>query len=88
MTTPHHRSDHRGAAVLLTVLVVVCWIATVALPLVASTLLRGVDAPADRSVTIVIAWFLTPFLAAVGATVGLVALQRSRRAVRRQAAPE
>ena len=64
---------------LLTVLVVVCWLATVGLPLVALSLMRSVDAPAETAVPLVFAWFLTPFLAAVGLTVGLVVLQRSRR---------
>ncbi|WP_148058301.1 hypothetical protein [Curtobacterium sp. PhB78] len=82
MTTPFRRSDHRGAAVLLMVLVVVSWVATIALPIVALSLMLHVEAPAERAVPIVIAWFMTPFMTAVGVTVGLVILQRSRRASR------
>lgn len=66
---------------LLTVLAVVCWVATITLPIVALSLMLRVEAPAERAVPIVIAWFLTPFMAAVGVTVGLVILQRSRRSV-------
>ncbi|MBF4584791.1 hypothetical protein [Curtobacterium sp. VKM Ac-2887] len=79
MTTPYRRSDHRGAAVLLTVLVVVCWVATIALPIVALSLMLHVEAPAERAVPIVIGWFMTPFMTALGVTIGLVILQRSRR---------
>lgn len=67
---------------LLVVLVVVAWAATVALPLYAWSLMLRVDAPEERAVPIVLGWFATPFIAAVGLTVGLVVLQRSRRAVR------
>lgn len=66
---------------LLTVLAVVCWVATITLPIVALSLMLRVEAPVERAVPIVIAWFLTPFMAAVGVTVGLVILQRSRRSV-------
>ncbi|TCL79867.1 hypothetical protein EDF23_102260 [Curtobacterium sp. PhB128] len=64
------------------VLVVVSWVATIALPIVALSLMLHVEAPAERAVPIVIAWFVTPFMTAVGVTVGLVILQRSRRASR------
>jgi hypothetical protein len=79
VTTPYRRSDHRAAGVLLIVLVVISWAATVALPLIALSLLLGVDAPADRTTTIVVGWFLTPFLSAAGLTVGLIVFRRSRR---------
>ncbi|WP_131920952.1 MULTISPECIES: hypothetical protein [unclassified Curtobacterium] len=60
----------------------VSWVATIALPIVALSLMLHVEAPAERAVPIVIAWFVTPFMTAVGVTVGLVILQRSRRASR------
>ncbi|MDT0232742.1 hypothetical protein [Curtobacterium sp. BRB10] len=82
MTNTPRRSDHRGAAVLLVVLVVVAWAASVALPLYAWSLMLRVDAPEERAVPIVLAWFVTPFIAAVGLTVGLVVLQRARRGAR------
>jgi hypothetical protein len=55
------------------------------LPLTVFVLLLGVDAPADRTTVIVLGAALTPALAAVGLTVGLVVLRRHAR--RRSAAP-
>ncbi|WIE72037.1 hypothetical protein [Curtobacterium sp. MCJR17_020] len=60
----------------------VSWGATIALPIVALSLMLHVEAPAERAVPIVVAWFMTPFMTAVGVTIGLVILQRSRRASR------
>ncbi|WIB31253.1 hypothetical protein [Curtobacterium sp. MCSS17_005] len=80
-------ASHRGAVVLLTVLVIASWTATVVLPLLVLHLLLGVDAPADRASPIGIGWFVTPALTAAGLTVGLVVLRRSRRAGARQPSP-
>jgi hypothetical protein len=71
-------APHRGAVILLTVLVTVSWVATVVLPLLVLRLLLGIEAPTDRVVPIVLGWFATPALAAAGLTVGLVILRRSR----------
>jgi hypothetical protein len=73
-------AQHRGAVVLLTVLVIVAWTAAVVVPVLMLRLLLGVDAPHDRLVTIVFASFLTFALLAAGLTVGLVVLRRSRQA--------
>ncbi|WP_412873099.1 hypothetical protein [Curtobacterium flaccumfaciens] len=80
-------APHRGAVVLLTVLVIASWTAAVVVPLLTLRLLLGIDAPHDRLVTIVLAAFLTFALLAAGSTVGLVILRRSRRAGARQPAP-
>ncbi|WP_186377218.1 hypothetical protein [Curtobacterium pusillum] len=79
MDTSPRPSSYRGATVLLAVLVTLAWIATVALPVTVFVLLRGVDAPADRTTVIVLGAALTPALAAVGLTVGLVVLRRHAR---------
>lgn len=87
MTIAPGTAPHRGAVVLLTVLVIASWAATVVLPLLVLHLLLSVDAPADRALPIAIGWFVTPALTAVGLTVGLLILRRSRRAGARQPSP-
>ncbi|WP_146245860.1 MULTISPECIES: hypothetical protein [unclassified Curtobacterium] len=87
MTIAPGTAPHRGAVVLLTVLVIASWTASVVVPVLMLRLLLGVDAPHDRLVTIVFASFLTFALLAAGLTVGLVVLRRSRRAEARQPSP-
>lgn len=87
MTNAPETTPHRGAVVLLTVLVIGSWTAAVVVPLLTLRLLSGVDAPHDRLVTIVFASFLTFALLAAGLTVGLAVLRRSRRAGARQPSP-
>ncbi|MGN7221626.1 hypothetical protein ACTHQN_02100 [Curtobacterium flaccumfaciens] len=87
MTIAPGTAPHRGAVVLLTVLVIVSWTAAVVVPLLTLRLLLGLDAPHDRLVTIVFASFLTFALLAGGLTVGLVVLRRSRSAGARQPSP-
>ncbi|MCS6546773.1 hypothetical protein NYS50_02660 [Curtobacterium flaccumfaciens pv. flaccumfaciens] len=87
MTIAPGTAPHRGAVVLLTVLVIASWTATVVLPLLVLHLLLGVDAPAERVLPITLGWFVTPALTAAGLTVGLVILRRSRKSGARQPSP-
>jgi hypothetical protein len=79
MTNHTANPDRRTAVVVLTLVVVVLWLAAVGMGVTAFVLLHDVGAAAGRVAFIVGAWFATPALPAVAATVGLVVLRRSRR---------
>lgn len=73
------RRKHATALVVLSVLSVVLWTVAVGVTITITVLLVRVGAPADRSLFLVVVWFIVLSVPAIGTTAGVVSIRRSRR---------